>query len=78
MRCPECNGRSLQTGTLTHRDELGTVQEIFCFCFDCKKDITERITDEWVESRTKQFNQGIEGQGKGFGKEGRGPGRQGG
>ena len=78
MNCPNCKTGFIQTSILSYKDELGAVKEPYCFCFKCDKDITERITDEWVESCTKQFNQGIEGQGKGFGKESRGTGRQGG
>ena len=48
MNCPNCNKGSIQTSTVTHRDELGIVQEPFCFCLKCNKDITERVVDEWV------------------------------
>ena len=77
MKCPNCKASSVQTGSLSHKDELGIVQEPFCFCFNCNKDITERVTDEWVKSCTKQSNQGVKGEGKGLGEEGRGATRQG-
>ena len=77
MRCPKCKASSVQTGSISHKDELGMVQEVFCFCFNCNKDITERVTDEWIKSCTKQPNQRVKRQGKGLGEEGRGATRQG-
>ena len=48
MRCPNCRQESIQNSIVTHRDELGAIQEPFCFCLKCNKDITEGVTDEWV------------------------------
>ena len=48
MICPECKTESVQAGTLSHKDELGLVQEPFCFCLKCNKDVTEGVVDEWV------------------------------
>ena len=58
MKCPLCKVGKGQTGTLSHKDELGVVQEPYCFCFKCDKDITEGVVDEWVirysEGRNKK------------------------
>ena len=57
MNCPNCNEKSIQNSIVTHRDELGTVQEPFCFCLKCNKDITERVVDEWVIRYSKEPNE---------------------
>jgi len=85
MKCPECLSNSAYTGTFTYVDDLGVVNEAFCYCTKCKEDITERITDEWIESCSKQSNQNSKredrrygGKDRGSGDESQSPRRQGG
>ena len=72
MKCPECLSNSAYTGTFTYVDDLGVVNEAFCYCTKCKEDVTERITDEWIESCAKQFNKDFKREGRGAGGKGRG------
>jgi len=74
MRCPKCLSNSAYTGTFTYVDDLGVVSEAFCYCTKCKEDVTERITDEWIESCTKQFNKDSKRENRGDGRKDRGSG----
>ena len=76
MKCPECLSDSAYTGTFTYADELGFVSEPFCYCNKCKEDITERITDEWIESCIKRPNKSPEREDGGFGEKDKEPGNE--
>ena len=71
MKCPKCLSNIAYTGTFTYVDDLGVVSEAFCYCTKCKEDVTERITDEWIESCAKQFNKDFKREGRGTGGTGR-------
>ena len=72
MKCPKCLSNFAYTGTFTYVDDLGVVSEAFCYCTKCKEDVTERITEEWIESCAKQFNKDFKREGRGTGGTGRG------
>ena len=74
MRCPKCLSNSAYTGTFTYTDDLGVVSEAFCYCTKCKEDVTERFTDEWIESCTNQFNKDSKRENRGDGRKDRGSG----
>jgi len=76
MRCPKCLSNSAYTGTFTYVDDLGLVSEAFCYCTKCKEDITEGVTDEWIESCIKQSNKGPERENRETGDKNRTPGNE--
>ena len=76
MRCPKCLSNSAYTGIFTYTDELGVVNEAFCYCTKCKEDITERIIDEWIKSCIKRSNQSSERTDKGFRGKDKAPGNE--
>ena len=76
MRCPKCLSNSAYTGTFTYADDLGVVNEAFCYCTKCKEDITERITDEWIELCIKRPNQSPEREDEGDGGKDKVPGNE--
>ena len=53
MNCPNCSTKHIQACTITHQDELGLIQEPFCYCSSCDEDITEGVVDEWVIRHTE-------------------------
>ena len=73
MKCPQCFSNSAYTGTFTYVDDLGVVSEAFCYCTKCKEDVTERITDEWIESCIERPNQNSKRENRGNGGNNRRP-----
>ena len=57
MNCHNCNTKHIQACTITTKDELGFIQEPFCYCSKCDVDVTEEIVDKWVEDHTEKVEQ---------------------